>query len=103
MSTTAEVTPCILVGKGSRQQDLGSSIVELEVQEDHELAGVFRIKVAVGREDAGRWRFLDEDFAQPWAQLQIKLNVSGDEQDLMTGYVTNVRVHLDTDESRSYV
>lgn len=103
MATTSQITPCILIGEGQQQQDLGTSIVEFEVQEDRELAGVFCMKLAIVREDSGKWKFLDEDAVQPWAKVQIQLNTGDQEQPLMTGYVTNVRTHFDTDEGGSYL
>jgi len=103
MPTTTQVTPCIVVGDGDQQKDLTSSILEFEVQEDHELAGVFRLKLAIVREAKGLWRFLDEDSVQPWAKVEIKLNTGDSETPLFLGYVTNVRVHVDTDEGSSYL
>lgn len=103
MPTTTQVTPCILVNKGPQQKDVTSSIIEFEVQEDRDLAGVFRMRLAIVREDSGKWKFLDEDSVQPWAKVDINLKTGDQEQPLLTGYITNVRTHIDTNESASYL
>ncbi|PYR72030.1 MAG: hypothetical protein DMF86_24735 [Acidobacteria bacterium] len=97
------ITPCLLVGEGTTKKELAGSLLEVEVEEHHELASVFRIRMAIVREEDGLWTFLDQDSAKPWTKLQIKMNVGDREEDLITGYVTQIRVHIDPAEGNSYL
>jgi phage protein D len=97
------ITPCFLVGEGETQRDLGASLLELEVEEHHELAGVFRTKVATVRGEDGLWSNLDQDGPVPWTKVEIKFNLGDREEPVMTGYVTQIRVHIDASESASYL
>jgi phage protein D len=103
MPVVDQATPCILLGDGPTDEAAGSNLIELEVQEDHELAGVFRIKFAIVREEGGLWTLLDQDQAKPWQKLEIKMNVDGQEESVMKGFVTQVRVHIDPIEGNSYL
>jgi phage protein D len=93
------ITPCLLVGEGKTKQELGDALLELEVEEHHDLAGVFRIRLAIVREKDGLWTFLDKDMTKPFAAVEIKMN----EELLIAGYVTQVRVHIDAAEGNSYL
>jgi phage protein D len=96
------MTPCLLVGEGTKKE-VGDALLELEVEEHYELASVFRLKLAIVRGEDGLWAFLDQDTAAPWTKLQIKMNVGDREEDLITGYVTQIRIHIDTAEGKSYL
>jgi late control gene D protein (GPD) len=97
------VTPCFLIGEGETQHDVGSSLLELEVEEHHELAGVFRTKVAIVRGEDGLWTNLDQNGPTPWTRVEIKFNLGDREEPVMTGYVTQIRVHIDASEGASYL
>jgi phage protein D len=103
MPVAEQATPCILLGDGPTQQDVGSTLLELEVQEDHDLAGVFRMKLAIVREQGGLWTLLDQDQADPWAKVEIKMNVGDVEESVIKGYITHVRIHIDATEGNSYM
>jgi phage protein D len=103
MPVTEQAKPCILLGEGSTQKEVGETLLELEVQEDHDLAGVFRMKLAIVRGEGGLWTWLDEQQANPWAKVEIKMHVGDVEESVIKGYVTHVRVHIDPTEGDSYL
>jgi phage protein D len=103
MPVVEQATPCILLGEGSTQKEVGETLLELEVQEDHDLAGVFRMKLAIVRAEGGLWTLLDQDQAKPWAKVEIKMHVGNVEESVIKGYVTHVRIHIDAIEGNSYL
>jgi phage protein D len=103
MPVVDQATPCILLGESNTDATDVADLIELEVEEDHELAGVFRIKLAIIRDEGGLWSLLDHDAAKPWQKIEIKMNVGGEEESVMKGYVTQVRVHIDAVEGNSYL
>jgi len=80
-----------------------ADLLEMEVEEDHRLASVFRIKLALHKSDDGFWDYLDDKRARLWAKVTVSVALDGEEQDLIEGYVTQIRPHLDADEEQSYV
>lgn len=99
----APITPCLLVGDGAARRDLADSLLELEVEEHHELANVFRSKLAIVRGEDGLWSSLDQGAVVPWARVEIKFRVGDREEPVIVGYVTQVRVHVDAAEGNSYL
>lgn len=83
--------------------DLLLAMVEMEVEEHHALASTFRIKLAIAREDQGLWRFLDDEKIKPWARVDISLTIADEQQELLSGYMTEARVSIDPDESNSFL
>ncbi len=83
--------------------DLFLSLLEMEVDEDHQLASIFRIKLAIQLQDDGTWTFLDDDRLQLWKKIEIKAKVGDDESSLIKGYLTRMSTHIDSDESNSYL
>jgi hypothetical protein len=89
--------------EGQPAPDLFASLVEMEVEDDRTVASVFRIKLGISRQDQGVWLLLDDDRIKPWAKVTINATVGDEEQDLITGYITNIRTHFDIEETESYL
>lgn len=83
--------------------DLFLSLLEMDVEEDHRMAASFRIKVAISRQDDGLWIFLEDERIKPWAKLTISVNVSDEEQEILSGYITQLKPHIAPDENGSYL
>ncbi len=103
MPEIAQITPCILVGDKDNTEEMGCSLLELEVEEHYELAAVFRMRLAIVRGEDGLWTFLDQGKAKPWAKVELQMDFGDDSQPLLTGYVTHVRAHFDPAEGNSYL
>ena len=97
-----KITASITI-KDDPAPDLLASLEEMEVDLHHRLAAVFRIKLATHRGEDGLWTFLDDDRLKLWNKVVISVNVNDADQELITGYLTEVSTHLDPDEDNSYV
>ena len=98
----SKITASITID-GDPAPDLLAALEEMEVELDHRIASVFRIKLATHRGRDGLWDFLDDDRIALWKKVVIAVNVNNDDQELITGYITQVSVHIDPDEDHSYV
>lgn len=83
--------------------DFFASLLEMEVEEDHRLAAMFRIKLAINRQDDGLWTFLDDERMKLWNKVKISVNLSDEEVELIAGYITQIKPHLDADENSSFL
>lgn len=83
--------------------DFFLALLEMEVNEDHRLAAIFRIKLAITRQQDGLWTFLDDERVKLWNKVRISANVTDEEVELITGYITQIKPHLDPDENNSFI
>jgi phage protein D len=83
--------------------DVFADLLEMEVEEDYRLASVFRIKLAMQRSEDGFWTYLDDERVRLWNKVSVSVALDGEEQDLITGYVTQIRPHHAAEEEQSYV
>jgi hypothetical protein len=88
---------------GQPAADLLPSVLELEVEEDHDMASVLRLKLAIYKPESGLWTFLDDDRIQLWAPITVSASIADDAQDLFSGFITDIRGHFDIDDNASYV
>lgn len=80
--------------------DLFLPLLELEVEEDYRLASAFRIKLAISREDDGLWKMLDDERIRLWNKIAISVAMD-EEQELIRGYITHLKPHIQPDENGS--
>lgn len=93
--------PSVKISAGGKNAlDFFADVLELEVEEDHRLASVFKIKFAINKEDDGSWTYLDGDRVKLWSALTISVNVDKKNVELMSGYVTQIKPHIDPDENK---
>ena len=83
--------------------DLLLSQEEMEIEQDHRLAATFRLKLPIGRRDDGLWRLLDDERLKLWKKVKISAAVGDEEQDLIEGFLTQIKTHFDPDENSSYL
>jgi phage protein D len=83
--------------------DLFLSLVEMEVDEDHRMAGSFRIKVAISRQNDGLWTLLEDERIKPWAKVRISVTLADEETEIITGFITQIKPHVAAEESGSYL
>jgi phage protein D len=77
--------------EGSEIQDLYDDLVSLEVELDEDLAGMFRLRLALLLQADGTWKHLDDKQLTIWKQVVISAGLEDDAQQLLKGYVTHVR------------
>jgi hypothetical protein len=79
--------------------DIISSLVEMEIEDDHRLTATFKIKLAINRTGGGTWIYLDDERLKLWNKISIKLNIKGEETELMKGYITQIKPHIEIEEN----
>jgi len=77
-------------------QDLISAEVEL----DDELAGFFRIQMAIRQQSDGVWTYVDDERLSVWKQVTITAGLESDMEELMSGYITHINLEFDPDPSQ---
>jgi phage protein D len=76
---------------GTEITALYDDLMSLEVALDEELAGTFRLTVALPQLPDGTFRHLDDERLAPWQKVVITGGPAGGEQQLISGFVTHVR------------
>lgn len=83
--------------------DLFLVLLEMEVEEDHRLATVFRIRLSIQLQEDGTWNFIDDPRLQLWVKVEIAVSFDDTKTSLVKGYLTNIDLHVDVDENSSYL
>ena len=83
--------------------DIMLSLAEMEIEEDHRLTARFRIKLAINLLGDGSWSFLDDERLVLWNKISIKVNVADEEIELLKGYITDIKPHIEDQENNSYL
>jgi hypothetical protein len=76
---------------GTEAADLYPDLLSLEVELDEELAGMFRLTVALRLHADGSWSYLDDDRLVPWQRVVITAGLASDTEQLLSGYITHLR------------
>jgi phage protein D len=98
----AQISASIAIA-GEPAPDLLPSVLELEVEEDHDMASVVRVKLAIYKPESGLWTFLDDDRLQLWSPITVSAKIADDEQELFAGFITEIKGHFDIEDNASYV
>src|SRR5262245_16499867 len=88
---------------GKAVPEIFASLHELEVEEHHRLAAMFRIKVDIHRDDDGLWSFLDDERFKVWKKVKIEATVDDDTVELIAGHITQIKTHLETDGEKCWL
>ncbi len=78
--------------------DFLTSLMEMEIEEDHRLASMVRIKLCSALQN-GRWSFIDDDRVKLWKKIKVSVNLGGADIVLIEGYITELKPHLGTDRA----
>jgi phage protein D len=76
---------------GQEIPQLYADLVRLEVELDDELAGMFRMTLALMLRGDGTWTYLDDDVILPWKKVGITAGTQDDSRQLIIGYITHIR------------
>jgi phage protein D len=76
---------------GEEADDVYPDLLALEVELDEELAGMFRLTLAMRLLADGGWAYLDDDRFAPWTRLVVRAGLDDDRIELISGYITHVR------------
>ena len=76
---------------GSEIETLYNDLTRLEVELDEELAGMFRLNVALLLQADGSWTYLDDDRLALWKEVSITAGLDDDSEPLILGYITHLK------------
>lgn len=76
---------------GSEIEELYNDLTSLEVELDEELAGMFRLNVALLLQADGTWTYLDDDRVAIWKEVLITAGLDDNTEPLMSGYITHLK------------
>jgi phage protein D len=76
---------------GAEVDELYRDLVTLEVELDDELAGMFRMSVALRLNPDGSWTYLDDDRFVIWQRVVVTAGLADDPRQLLTGFITHLR------------
>jgi phage protein D len=76
---------------GAEVPELYHDLVELEVELDEELAGMFRFTVALQLGSDGGWTYLDDDRFVLWQEVAVVAGPQDAAEKLIAGYITHLR------------
>lgn len=82
--------------------DLLVSITEMEIEEDHRLTSSFKLKLTIDLLGDGTWTLLDDERLALWKKVSINVNVADEETELIKGYITQIKPHVEL-EDNSYL
>jgi phage protein D len=77
--------------EGSEIQELYDDLVNLEVELDEELAGMFRVNVTLMLQADGKWNHLDDDRLTIWKKVVVTAGLENVSEELISGYITHIR------------
>src|ERR1039458_5940605 len=89
--------------EGSEIQELYNDLVSLEVELDEELAGMFRMNIALLLQSDGTWNYIDDDRLTIWKQVAITAGLEDDTQQLISGYITHIRPNFGSGLDQCYL
>jgi len=76
---------------GAEVDGLYGDLISLEVELDEELAGMFRMTLALLLGSDGSWPYLDDERFAIWQKVVITAGLEDDTRQLLSGYITHVR------------
>ncbi len=76
---------------GEEIAGLYTDMTQLEVELDDEMAGMFRLTIALEKQDDGAWSYLDDERFQVWQPVSIYAGFEDGEEEVFSGFITAVR------------
>lgn len=76
---------------GAEVEELSRDLIRLEVELDDQLAGMFRMTIALLLRPDGSWTYLDDERFTVWQPVTINAGLQDDEEPLITGHITHLR------------
>lgn len=77
--------------EGQEAADLYPDLLHLEVELDDDLAGMFRLTLAIRLQSDGVWTHVDDERLRIWKAVTITAGFQSGSEELIAGYITHVR------------
>lgn len=81
---------------GAEVDELYYDLVSLEVELDDQLAGMFRMTLALLLRADGSWNYLDDERFALWRRVVVTAGLADDSRQLLAGYITHLRPDFGT-------
>lgn len=85
---------------GEEITDVYQDLMGFEVEMDDELAGMFRLHIGMTLQPDGVWTHLDDERFRIWKPVVISAGFGEASDELISGYITNVKPLFDPEPSR---
>lgn len=98
------ITYTLLINNAPASAELLQAIQEIQVENNGEMANVFRLRLGIGMSASGDWTIVEDDLFQPLTPLAIRAQVgTGLSEPLIRGYVTSQRVEISNQPGQSFL
>lgn len=98
------ITYTLFINNVPAPPDLLEAIQEVQVENNGDMADVFRLRIAIGISDRGDWTILEGDPFKPLTPATIRMQVgTGPGEPLISGYVTSYRVEISNEPGQSFL
>ena len=94
----------ILINNAPASAEVLDAVREIQVENNSEMAGIFRLRLAIGMSDNGDWTIIEDDPFQPLTPVAIAIQVgTGLSEPVINGYVTSQQILLSNEPGRSFL
>jgi phage protein D len=83
---------------GSVQDGLAPDIIDVEIEDDVAVAGVFRVRLAITQRRDGSWKHLDDERFAIWRRVKIDAGYPGSAETIIDGYITHIESRLSRED-----
>lgn len=82
---------------GEEIDDLYQDLLSVEVENDDELAGMFRMEFTTNLQTDGVWTNIDDERLRIWKEVEVLVGFQDENEQIIIGYITHVRPNFDPD------
>jgi phage protein D len=86
--------------EGEEIEELYWDLISLEVELDDDLAGMFRLQLAMLQQPEGLWSYLDDERLRAWKQVTVTAGFESGSDEVISGYITHIKPYFDSDPSK---
>jgi phage protein D len=83
---------------GEEVADIYPDLLLLDVEEDEELASMFRMRLAIRLQPDGVWTHIDDERLALWSEVSIEAGFDGDVEEIMSGYITHLKPSFSSEQ-----
>ena len=82
---------------GEEVSDLYPDLDFLEVEQDDDLANMFKLRLLIRQQSDSTWSHLDDERLVAWKAVTVTAGFESGTEELLSGYITHVKPHFDPD------
>jgi len=98
------ITYTLLISNSPASSELLEAVQEVQVENNCDMASIFRLRIAVGVGNTGDWTILSDDPFQPLTPVTTRMQVgTGLGEPLISGYVTSHHLEIKNEPGQSYL